>query len=138
MPAHSASKDARERAYLAGIHVVLRLKKMPSRTKSGHDAALLGKSRDTPHLGCNRKATLRRFLASTADPPQLSPPSSRTTGRGHRRRHNSKCQTEDAMRNRLDSRLPDTAPYKEWLGIVGSMLAAVAICGVLFAGGLLT
>jgi hypothetical protein len=42
------------------------------------------------------------------------------------------------MRNRLDSRLPDTAPYKEWLGIVGSMLAAVAICGVLFAGGLLT
>jgi hypothetical protein len=44
----------------------------------------------------------------------------------------------DVMRNRLDSRIPDTAPYKEWLGIVGSMLAAVAICGALFAGGFFT
>jgi len=44
----------------------------------------------------------------------------------------------DAMRNRLDRRIPDTTPYKEWLGIVGSMVAAVAICAVLFAGGLLT
>jgi hypothetical protein len=35
------------------------------------------------------------------------------------------------MRNRLDSRIPDTAPYKEWLG-------AVAICGALFAGGFFT
>ncbi|HZD28706.1 MAG TPA: hypothetical protein VE251_08450 [Xanthobacteraceae bacterium] len=42
------------------------------------------------------------------------------------------------MRKRLDSRIPDTAPYKEWLGIVGSMMAAVAICAVLFAGGFLT
>jgi len=42
------------------------------------------------------------------------------------------------MRNRLDSRIPDTAPYKEWLGIVGSMMAAVASGAVLFAGGLLT
>jgi hypothetical protein len=38
----------------------------------------------------------------------------------------------------LDSRIPDTSAYKEWLGIVGSMMAAVAICAVLFAGGLLT
>jgi hypothetical protein len=44
----------------------------------------------------------------------------------------------DVMRNRLDSRIPDTGPYKEWLGIVGSMMAAVAICAVLFAGGFLT
>jgi len=42
------------------------------------------------------------------------------------------------MRKRLDSRIPDTSAYKEWLGIVGSMMAAVAICAVLFAGGLLT
>jgi uncharacterized membrane protein YjjP (DUF1212 family) len=42
------------------------------------------------------------------------------------------------MRNRLDRGIPDTAPYKEWLGIVGSMMAAVAICAVLFAGGFLT
>src|SRR5262245_15453606 len=60
------------------------------------------------------------------------------TIRGHRRRHNSRCQMGDAMRNWLDRRIPDTTPYKEWLDIVGSMVAAVAICAVLFAGGLLT
>ena len=42
------------------------------------------------------------------------------------------------MRDTLQRGVPDTAPYKEWLGIVGSMVAAVAICAVLFAGGLLT
>jgi hypothetical protein len=35
--------------------------------------------------------------------------------------------------------IPDTAPYKEWLGLVGSMVvAAVLVCAVLFAGGVLT
>jgi hypothetical protein len=43
-----------------------------------------------------------------------------------------------AMRETLESGLPDTAPYKEWLGIVGSMVVAVLICAVLFAGGILT
>jgi hypothetical protein len=42
------------------------------------------------------------------------------------------------MRESLQSGIPDTAPYKEWLGVVGSMVAAVAICAVLFAGGVLT
>ena len=42
------------------------------------------------------------------------------------------------MREILESEIPDTAPYKEWLGIVGSMLVAVLICVVLFAGGVLT
>lgn len=42
------------------------------------------------------------------------------------------------MREILESKIPDTAPYKEWLGIVGSMLVAVLICAVLFAGGVLT
>jgi hypothetical protein len=40
------------------------------------------------------------------------------------------------MREIFESEIPDTAPYKEWLGIVGSM--AVLICAVLFAGGVLT
>jgi hypothetical protein len=44
----------------------------------------------------------------------------------------------DAMRDTLGRGIPDTAPYKEWLGIVGSMMAAVLICAVLFAGGILT
>jgi hypothetical protein len=42
------------------------------------------------------------------------------------------------MREILESEIPDTAPYKEWLGIVGSMGVAVLICAVLFAGGVLT
>ena len=42
------------------------------------------------------------------------------------------------MRDIFEREIPDTAPYKEWLGIVGSMLVAVLICAVLFAGGVLT
>ena len=42
------------------------------------------------------------------------------------------------MRDIFESEIPDTAPYKEWLCIVGSMLVAVLICAVLFAGGVLT
>src|SRR5256884_8526733 len=34
--------------------------------------------------------------------------------------------------------VPDTAPYKEWLGIVGTMALAVLICAVLFAGAIPT
>jgi CDP-diglyceride synthetase len=41
------------------------------------------------------------------------------------------------MRDRFGSRIPDTAPYKEWLGIVGTMLAAVVICAFLFGGSVL-
>jgi CDP-diglyceride synthetase len=42
------------------------------------------------------------------------------------------------MRDNLQPGIPDTAPYKEWLGIVGSMMAAVLICAVLFSAGVLT
>jgi hypothetical protein len=42
------------------------------------------------------------------------------------------------MRDHFDSGIPDTTAYKEWLGVVGSMMAAVAICAVLFAAGILT
>jgi hypothetical protein len=38
------------------------------------------------------------------------------------------------MRETLESGIPDTAPYKEWLEIVGTMVLAVLICAVLFAG----
>jgi hypothetical protein len=39
MPAHSASEDARERAYVARIHVLLsrRKKDVDGRHKAGHD-----------------------------------------------------------------------------------------------------
>jgi hypothetical protein len=42
------------------------------------------------------------------------------------------------MRDNLQRGIPDTAPYKEWLGIVGSMMAAVLICAILFSAGFLT
>jgi len=40
MPAHSASEDARERAYVAGIHVLFysKIKDVDGRDKPGHDA----------------------------------------------------------------------------------------------------
>jgi hypothetical protein len=34
--------------------------------------------------------------------------------------------------------LVDTAPYKEWLGLVGTMAVAVLICAVLFASSVPT
>jgi CDP-diglyceride synthetase len=42
------------------------------------------------------------------------------------------------MRETLETGIPDTAPYKEWLGIVGTMALAVLICAVLFAGAVPT
>ena len=42
------------------------------------------------------------------------------------------------MREAFKSGIPDTAPYKEWLGIVGAMAVAVLICAVLFAGAVPT
>ena len=41
------------------------------------------------------------------------------------------------MRDNFENQIPDTTAYKEWLGLVGSMMAAVAICAVLFAGGII-
>jgi hypothetical protein len=43
-----------------------------------------------------------------------------------------------AMRKTVENGIPDTAPYKEWLGIVGTMAVAVLICAVLFASSIPT
>jgi hypothetical protein len=42
------------------------------------------------------------------------------------------------MRKSSGSEIPDTAPYVEWLAIVGSIVAAVLLCAVLFPNGVLT
>jgi CDP-diglyceride synthetase len=42
------------------------------------------------------------------------------------------------MRKTVEKGVPDTAPYKEWLGIVGTMAVAVLICAVLFASSIPT
>jgi CDP-diglyceride synthetase len=43
-----------------------------------------------------------------------------------------------AMRKTVENGIPDTAPYKEWLGLVGTMAVAVLICAVLFASSVPT
>jgi hypothetical protein len=43
-----------------------------------------------------------------------------------------------AMRESLRNEIPDTAPYTEWLAIVGSIVAAVLVCAALFSNGILT
>jgi hypothetical protein len=40
-----------------------------------------------------------------------------------------------AMRESLESEIPDTAPYKEWLAMVGSIAVAVLIFVVLYSNG---
>jgi len=42
------------------------------------------------------------------------------------------------MRKTLEGGIPDTAPYKEWLGLVATMAVAVLICAVLFAASVPT
>jgi hypothetical protein len=43
-----------------------------------------------------------------------------------------------AMLEDLEREIRDTAPYAEWLGIVGSMAVAALVCAVLFSGGIFT
>jgi hypothetical protein len=42
------------------------------------------------------------------------------------------------MRDGFDYEIPDTTACKEWLGIVGSIVAAVAICAFLFGSSIFT
>src|SRR5262249_33295200 len=100
----------------------------------------LGSPRDKrgdPIVIVTEKLHRPAFSKIASDAPQFAANFSHTSSRGHGRRHNDH-RTGGAMREIFESEIPDTAPYKEWLGIVGSMLVAVLICAVLFAGGVLT
>jgi hypothetical protein len=55
------------------------------------------------------------------------------TGRWHKL-----VRRDGAMRELLGREIPDTAPYTEWLAIVGSILVAVLVCAVLFSNGVLS
>ena len=57
---------------------------------------------------------------------------------GHGRCTNQRSIWGDAMRDDLELGIPDTAPYKEWLGVVGSMLVAALVGIVLYSGAFLT
>jgi hypothetical protein len=87
-------------------------------------------------LFCDRKATLRRYSKRIADCSTIVAKifaHNLVAGSG-----DGTNQTGDVMRDSLQREIPDTAPYKEWLGVVGSMVAAVLICAVLFSAGFLT
>jgi hypothetical protein len=83
-------------------------------------------------LFCDRKATLRRYSQRATDCSTIV-----AKIFSHNRSRTAQSMG-DPMRDTLDKRIPDTAPYEEWLGVVGSMMAAVAICAVLFSAGILT
>jgi hypothetical protein len=40
-----------------------------------------------------------------------------------------------AMRESYEIEMPDTAPYKEWLGMVGSLALAVLVGAILYSAG---
>jgi hypothetical protein len=105
------------------------------RNKPDHDAIVSSagrKLRRTPDPYCDRKATLHRYSKRAADRSTIVAKIS-----SHNRSRTAQSMG-GAMRDTLDKRIPDTAPYKEWLGVVGSMMAAVAVCAVLFSAGILT
>ena len=39
------------------------------------------------------------------------------------------------MRESFEIEMPDTDPYKEWLGMVGSMALAVLVGAILYSAG---
>jgi hypothetical protein len=43
-----------------------------------------------------------------------------------------------AMREHLGNEIPDTAPYREWLAIIGSLVVAFLVCAFLFSEAFLT
>ena len=57
---------------------------------------------------------------------------------GHGRCTSNERHGGDAMREHPEFEIPDTAPYKEWLGVVGSMLVAALVGIVLYSGAFLT
>jgi hypothetical protein len=65
--------------------------------------------------------------------PNFSLQNSRGTGRWQ-----TQGRRGGAMRESLGNEIPDTAPYTEWLAIVGSIVVAVLVCAVLFSNGILT
>jgi hypothetical protein len=90
--------------------------------------------RAVPRISVTEKLQVASFRRMHRGLSPFSPTLARTKNRGLRRRQ----QTEEGMRDGFDYEIPDTTACKEWLGIVGSMVAAVAICAFLFGGSIFT
>jgi hypothetical protein len=87
-----------------------------------------------PRISVTEKLHVAGFRRAQKGLSPFSPKFARTKNRGLRRRQ----QTEEGMRDGFDYEIPDTTACKEWLGIVGSIVAAVAICAFLFGGSIFT
>ncbi len=106
--------------------------------KAGRDGARLGiqqtlngifRTRHAPDLFCDRNTTLDDFLEARVLLLHNCPNFSSQNRTGHR---------EQQMRESLESQIPDTTPYIEWLAIVCSIVVAALFCAVLFSNGALT
>ena len=96
----------------------------------------LAKSLCPVHRGCDRKTTPKDYLTDALRAPQLSPLFPTQTA--ERKSNESMVEGGSAMLEDLEREIRDTAPYAEWLGIVGSMAVAALVCAVLFSGGIFT
>jgi hypothetical protein len=96
----------------------------------------------SPPPGCGRKATLHGFFENCGTASTIAAPIVAHKGRGpgdatrtvNVKRNRMGC----AMRDSYDMGIPDTAPYKEWLGVVGSIVVAALVGVILFSGGILS
>jgi hypothetical protein len=84
-------------------------------------------------LSVSEKLHLRTFWEIAAHTPQLAPisraPMIAVTGMVDSSRRGG------VMRESFEIEMPDTAPYKEWLGMVGSMALAVLVGAILYSAG---
>jgi hypothetical protein len=84
-------------------------------------------TRHAPNLFCDRNTTLDDFLEARVLLLHNCPNFSSQKRNGYR---------PVPMRESLESQIPDTAAYTEWLAIVCSIVVAALFCAVLFSNGL--
>ena len=82
---------------------------------------------------CGRKATPQDFLGDCGTHSTIAANFPRTNDRGHGDAQVNR--TGGVMRESFEIEMPDTAPYKEWLGMVGSMALAVLVGAILYSAG---
>jgi hypothetical protein len=79
---------------------------------------------------CDRNTTLGEFLEACVLPLHNCPNASS--------KDTTRIKGAVTMRQSLESQIPDTTPYTEWLAIVCSVIMAALCCAVLFSNGVLT
>jgi hypothetical protein len=82
---------------------------------------------------CGRKATPQDFLGDCGTHSTIAANFPRTNDRGHGAAQVNR--RGGVMRESFEIEMPDTAPYKEWLGMVGSMALAVLVGAILYSAG---